>query len=92
LTAGDGKQGLELIASHPEADMVLLDANMPGMNGRQVLDEMERRGLRTPVILSSGYDEGGAATSKEYPNLRAFLPKPYDIQQLAELVAEIIGE
>lgn len=48
--AGDGKTGI-LIAEEQDPDLILLDLNMPGMNGFETLDELRKRELSGRIIL-----------------------------------------
>ena len=49
-TSGDGESGLERAASEG-FDLVLLDVMLPRMNGLDVLRELRRRSIETPVIM-----------------------------------------
>src|SRR5690349_22940625 len=46
-----GPPALEYFASGEQADVVLLDWRMPGMNGLEVLRSLRRSGTTTPVIF-----------------------------------------
>lgn len=48
--AGDGKTGIQ-IAGEQDPDLILLDLNMPGMNGFETLDELRKRELSGRIIL-----------------------------------------
>lgn len=48
--AGDGKLGIK-IAEEQDPDLILLDLNMPGMNGFETLDELRKRELSGRIIL-----------------------------------------
>lgn len=48
--AGDGKTGIQ-IAEEQDPDLILLDLNMPGMNGFETLDELRKRELSGRIIL-----------------------------------------
>ncbi len=50
VTAADGRQALELLAASP-VDCVLLDLEMPVMDGFEVLRALERKGSQVPVIV-----------------------------------------
>jgi len=59
LEAGEAENSrvaLELIMAQ-EWDIVLLDINIPGRNGLEVLSEMKRLRPRTPVLVVSAYPE-----------------------------------
>lgn len=48
---GDGASVLEQVTDEPPFDLVLLDWQMPGMNGIQVLRHLRDRGVEIPVIF-----------------------------------------
>ena len=51
--AQDGRQALERLGGEP-VDCVILDLEMPGMDGFEVLRALERRGSDVPVIVYTG--------------------------------------
>lgn len=53
LTAGDGKRALDLLAGST-VDCMILDLEMPGMDGFEVLRALERLGSEVPVIVYTG--------------------------------------
>ena len=53
LTAANGSEGLALLASHA-IDEVLLDYQMPGMNGGLVADAMRKAYPGVPILMLSG--------------------------------------
>jgi len=55
-TAFNGEEALEQFSQEPP-DLVILDINMPGMNGIEVLRRMKEINPNLPVILSSAYPE-----------------------------------
>lgn len=54
--AASGEQALTMTA-HKHYDLILLDVNMTGMDGFEVVKHMRRRGLKTPIIIVSGRQE-----------------------------------
>ena len=55
-TAASGEEALALLAQKPY-DLLLLDVNMHGMDGFQVVQAIRRRGLKLPIIIVSGRKE-----------------------------------
>lgn len=53
LTAPDGKKALDIL-SGGGVDCVILDLEMPGMDGFEVLRAIEQKGIETPVIVYTG--------------------------------------
>jgi len=69
IAAYSGEEALEKFGLEPP-DLVILDINMPGMNGIEVLRRMKEINPNLPVILSSAYQEYkqdfGSWASEEY--------------------------
>ncbi|MDD3619201.1 MAG: response regulator [Desulfobulbaceae bacterium] len=69
IAAYNGEEALEKFSQEPP-DLVILDINMPGMNGIEVLRRMKEINPNLPVILSSAYQEYkqdfGSWASEEY--------------------------
>ena len=56
ISALNGESGLEKF-KEDSPDLVILDIQMPGMNGVEVLRQMKMLNPSIPVILSSAYQE-----------------------------------
>lgn len=53
FTASDGPAGIALVRDH-SIDVVVLDYQMPGMNGGEVAEVIKRERPRLPILLLSG--------------------------------------
>ncbi len=51
LEAGDGQQALDVVAANPTIDAVLLDWNMPVMNGLDFLKALRAQPVTQPVVV-----------------------------------------
>jgi len=69
VSAYNGDEAIEIFTQTPP-DLVILDINMPGMSGIEVLRRMKEINTDLPVILSSAYQEYkqdfGSWASEEY--------------------------
>jgi PAS domain S-box-containing protein len=90
----EARNGIEALRVHAQPDqaidLVVLDVKMPGMSGWDVLTELKRRAPLLPVILTSGYTEEDSARPTGTVAPEAYLPKPYDLADLAELVRRLL--
>lgn len=55
-TAASGQQALQMVEQN-HYDLMLLDVNMPGMDGFEVVQALRQRGIRIPIIIVSGRQE-----------------------------------
>ncbi|MCI2059154.1 MAG: EAL domain-containing protein [Oscillibacter sp.] len=94
LTAGDGRQALELLAGIPDGriTVVLLDLIMPVMDGYAVLEEMTRRDLlrAIPVIVLTGDAAPDTEASVLARGAWDFITKPYQPSVVKKRVENVI--
>jgi len=78
LTASDGKRAVDVFEEHrDEIHAVLLDLNMPGMDGAEVFWHMSQVAPGIRVVLCSGYNEQDVTTKLHGLTPAGFLRKPY---------------
>ncbi|WP_373816621.1 response regulator transcription factor, partial [Jeotgalibaca porci] len=54
---GDGQEGLDLFLTDKESwSMIILDLNLPGMDGMQVCREIRKVSLHVPIIMLTARD------------------------------------
>jgi PAS domain S-box-containing protein len=87
VTAESGEDALVVAGRESDIDLVLTDMVMPGMNGRELIEQLElsRPGLK--VVYTSGHFADRANAIKGAP----FLQKPYTHQALARTVRETLA-
>ncbi len=72
-TATNGLEGLDQVVAHPaDFDAIILDINMPKMNGIEFLEQVEKLKLRLKVIVVSTVAKEGAAETIRCLELGAF--------------------
>jgi adenylate cyclase len=88
--AGNGREALDLLKS-TDYDLMLLDVEMPEVNGLQVLDDIRRNPQTAPpVIVISGSQHTGDAVRCIEMGAEDYLPKPFDPVLLRARVATSI--
>jgi two-component system chemotaxis response regulator CheB len=82
-TAEDGQQALQAL-DRCKPDVVILDVEMPVMDGLTALDEIRRRERRLPVLMFSSLTQRGAQTTIEALTRGAsdYVGKPTQVQDL----------
>ena len=69
-----------------EGDCLILDLNMPGMNGFEVLEELRRRGLRLPAIVVTAEPSSVKMERALAAGALALLSKPLAVDGLLALI------
>ena len=92
LSASHGQMALEVSEQHKSPiHLLITDAIMPGMSGRQLADRLRRTRPFTKVLFMSGYTDNAAAYRFEVDSGNGFLQKPFDPDSLAAKVRETLG-
>lgn len=67
-------------------NLALCDIMMPGIDGLQLLDEVRKRNILTPIIIFSGYSTVENAVISLYKGAIDFVPKPFTFDELISSV------
>jgi excisionase family DNA binding protein len=87
--AGDGESALAAIEDQ-KPDLVLLDVVMPGIDGWQLLRQLEERHGSIPVIMFSGKIDDAAAAEAAEHGARGFVGKPFDPEELVTRAKQLV--
>jgi len=86
LEASGGNEGLKLFLTHP-VDAVVLDYQMPGMNGDVVAARMKRMKSHIPILLLSAY---GPLPGIKLESVDTFLTKSQEPQVLLSTLQDLL--
>jgi CheY-like chemotaxis protein len=86
----DGSSALERLAHEPRPDLVLLDYEMPGLDGQEVLRSLraDARLANLPVLLATA----SRIDLSRLERISGLLHKPYPRQVLFEMIAHLLGQ
>jgi two-component system, chemotaxis family, chemotaxis protein CheY len=89
--AMNGKDGLDKLAENPDVEVILLDINMPQMNGLEFLGKIQAEPqLRTiPVIIVSTEGKEEDILRGLKAGARAYLKKPFQAQDLLQVIEKV---
>ncbi len=88
VTAEHGAQALELFDNIPdEVTLVLLDVNMPVLDGGETAIALRERKPDIPILVMSGIADEDALQRFETMRISGFIPKPFAPDQLSQAIA-----
>lgn len=92
LCASDGRSGLSLVCRE-KPDIVILDIEMPEMNGLQVLESIKENPetFCIPVIMLTGADSPENAEASSYWYADAYLTKSCSRQKLMATICSTLS-
>ncbi len=86
ITANGGARALELFGqSGGKIHLVITDLVMPGMSGRELVEQLRKVAPRVPILCTSGYLRSATETGDDH-----YLRKPFTSQELLRKVKQLL--
>lgn len=85
----DGRDGLEFLLSE-EADIIVLDINLPSLDGLSLIAELRRAGHDTPCICLSALDDTDDRIAGLDAGADDYLVKPFEMAELKARIRALI--
>ena len=89
VTADDGRAALKAVQEH-SPDLVVMDINMPMMDGLDALSQMMEHDSHIPVIINSAYASYKDSFSSWSAD--AYVVKSSDLSELKQTVKRLLAE
>lgn len=87
----DGQKVIEFVKENKDIDTILLDVNLPGLSGLEVLRQIKLNDVGSPVIMISGFVSTASAMEAMREGAFEYLTKPFEIQKLIDTVNKACG-
>jgi CheY-like chemotaxis protein len=93
IKASNGNEALNLYEEHREQiSLVILDLLMPGMSGKQCLEDLLVMDPNVRVLIASGAMNSAIESDLKEIGARGLIAKPFETSQLLEKIRKIIDE
>jgi len=89
ITTINPQEGLKLV-SESHFDVILVDWMMPGFDGMDVVEEIDKRSPNSTVVMISGYPSVGRATEAMKRGAMDYLAKPFRPEEVVEVVKKAL--
>jgi two-component system, sensor histidine kinase len=88
--AGDGRMALDEVARY-EFDLILMDVQMPEMDGLEATRILRARGVRTPIIALTAHAMQGDRDKCLRAGMNAYVSKPIQPEEVFEAIEEAVA-
>ncbi len=89
--AQDGKQGVEIFEREKNIDLVIMDIEMPVMNGYEATEAIKKISPNTPIVAITAYAMRSVKEKIESLNCNSFLTKPIRANNLLNVVLKYLN-
>jgi CheY-like chemotaxis protein len=89
-TVSNAASALTAAVEH-KPNAILIDVRMPGLDGLTLLEKLRDLGVQTPIFMMTGYDSKEVALEAMKRGANGYLPKPFDLLHLEQVLAETIS-
>ena len=90
LEAADGLQALQIIENQ-FVDLIILDIQMPRLNGMAILDELKNRRIMLPTIVITGYGRPELLAELKQKGYTRVLLKPFSEADILEKIEDAVN-
>lgn len=90
VEAVDGVEAVEVAHQHRDLCLLVMDVQMPRMNGRQAVEQINGNGRELPVIFCSGFDPSAHREAADNSDSSITLSKPFEGRQLMAAVKKAL--
>ena len=92
IEASDGRDALKLLSRANEIGVVILDVNMPGLSGTEVLKEIKKTDPGLGIIILTGHGSKDVAIEALKGRADDFIEKPLGIPNIKEAIEKLLAK
>jgi signal transduction histidine kinase/ActR/RegA family two-component response regulator len=92
LQAADGVEGLAILQSDQQVDLLISDIGLPGLNGRQLADAARLKRPELPILFMTGYAQNAAMAGGFLEQGMQMLTKPFNLADLTARIRDMLEQ
>lgn len=91
LQAADGMEALETAMRTPDLAVIVCDVNMPRMNGVELVEELQRKGNKVPVVMLTTEGQPELIKRAKAAGAKGWLVKPFKADLLLLAIKKLVA-
>jgi len=91
LTASNGQEALKVLFDK-HVDVVVTDVRMPVMDGVELIYEMERLGIKLPIVVTTAHADVDTAVKTLKHGACDYIRKPFSVDELVQSVKNAMAK
>ena len=92
IEAVDGLDGIEKLRARNDLDMALCDVNMPRLNGLEMIAEVQRSGLKIPIVMLTTEGQPSLIKRARESGAKGWIVKPFKPELLVAAVTKLVEQ
>jgi signal transduction histidine kinase len=89
--ADDGYAALDML-THETYDLILMDINMPGINGFETSRKVRELGIEIPIVALTAFEKEEIAEEALSAGINDIIIKPFEPVKLFRIISNLIGK
>ena len=90
MTAANGQEALKFLFDK-QIDVLVTDIHMPVMDGVELIYEMERLGIKLPIVVTTAHADVETAVKTLKHGACDYIRKPFSVDELVDSVKKAMG-
>ncbi|MFT6113233.1 MAG: DNA-binding NarL/FixJ family response regulator [Glaciecola sp.] len=90
ISATNTEQALDALRKNSDVELILIDLNMPDLNGLAFIDSINERNIYIPHIVLSASEEILDIRQALQSGASGFIPKAYNCQGILEIIEQVM--
>ena len=87
----DGFSALQILENE-DFDLILMDINMPLMNGFETTKRIRQLGIKTPIVALTAFDKDEITDEAVSSGMNDIIIKPFESEKLFKIINNLILE
>ncbi len=91
LSTNNGQSAIDICKSDPTIDLVLMDVQLPVLNGKEAMKEIKKLHPELPIIAQTAFAMSGDKEAYINDGFDDYIAKPINVQELLSSVEKFLG-